>query len=143
MRGPAVSNDGGKTWRWLGAGAVRDQSFTYTCAVDEKEVRFCFAMPYVQENLDAFLFAYRDHPHLHVTPLCKSKKGRDVSRLHKRWHSTQIKPGEGDSGRRARSENGWNEWMENHTLLFQDLRDWIAFDSADCSLTFPRPIFIT
>jgi hypothetical protein len=82
VRGPAVSNDGGKNWRWLGAGAVRDQSFTYTCAADEKEVRFCFAMPYVQENLDAFLLAYRDHPHLHVAPLCQSQKGRDVSRLH-------------------------------------------------------------
>lgn len=81
-RGPAVSNDRGKTWRWLGTESVRDQSFIYHCQTDETEVRFCFAMPYVQENLNAFLLRYRDHPNLRVGSLGQSRKGRDVTKLH-------------------------------------------------------------
>ena len=81
-RGPAVSNDSGKSWSWLGVEAVRDQSFMYQCQPDEAEVRFCFAIPYVQENLDAFLLKYRDHPNLRIASLCQSRKGRDVTRLH-------------------------------------------------------------
>jgi hypothetical protein len=39
-------------------------------------------MPYVDENLSEFLQTYRDHRHLRIESLCKTKKGRDVKRLH-------------------------------------------------------------
>jgi len=80
VRGPAVSSDGGKSWRWLGA--VRDKSFRCTFNADALDVRFCLAIPYVQSNLDEFLQKYRKHPNLRVDTLCQSKKGRDVQRLH-------------------------------------------------------------
>jgi hypothetical protein len=82
VRGPAVSSDRGRSWRWLGADSVRGQSFQYDAGGDEHEVRFCFAMPYVQSHLDAFLERHREHPGLRVESLCESNKGRDVERLH-------------------------------------------------------------
>ena len=55
VRGPAVSTDGGRSWSWLGAEAVKDGSFQYAFAADAQEVRFCFAIPYQEENLKEFL----------------------------------------------------------------------------------------
>ncbi len=51
VRGPAMSLDGGKTWRWLGAESVRGQSFTCAVPADAEEVRFSFGMPYLEANL--------------------------------------------------------------------------------------------
>jgi hypothetical protein len=82
VRGPAVSDDQGQSWRWLGADAVRDRSFQYACRRDQDEVRFCFGIPYLKEDFDEFLQAYADHPHLKIATLCQSKKGRFVERLH-------------------------------------------------------------
>jgi len=82
VRGPAVSNDGGKSWRWLGGNAVEGKSFRYRFPKDASDVRFCFAMPYTQANLERFLKPYRSNPHLKRATLCKSKKGRRVERLH-------------------------------------------------------------
>lgn len=52
-RGPAVSSDGGATWRWLGCEAVTHQAFTYTFAPDAADVgvRFSFSLPYVERDL--------------------------------------------------------------------------------------------
>ena len=47
-RGPAVSADGGASWRWLGREAVKDVAFTYTFAREDHEVRFAFAPPYMR-----------------------------------------------------------------------------------------------
>ena len=46
-RGPAVSTDGGQTWSWLGAGAVRGSSFRYAFPADA-DGALLPAMPYVQ-----------------------------------------------------------------------------------------------
>lgn len=81
VRGPAVSDDGGKTWRWLGAEKVRDRSFSYAFSADAVDVRFCFAFPYQHENLTALLKRHEKSPHLRVETLCKSKQGRDVELL--------------------------------------------------------------
>lgn len=78
VRGPAVSTDGGKSWQWLGAAAVRGANFTYAFAKDASEVRFCFAFPYQERNLREFLQRYEKSPHLKVESLCKTKKGRNV-----------------------------------------------------------------
>ncbi len=82
VRGPAVSLDGGKTWAWLGAAAVKGLTFSYAFPADAAEVRFCFAMPYFEANLNAFLARWKGSPSLKALMLCKSRKGREVERLH-------------------------------------------------------------
>ncbi|MEN6427865.1 MAG: hypothetical protein ABFE13_21125 [Phycisphaerales bacterium] len=82
VRGPAVSADGGRDWSWLGAEAVKDGSFTYAFGADATEVRFCFAIPYLEENLREFLTGYKGNPNVGLQELCKSGHGRSVERLH-------------------------------------------------------------
>ncbi len=82
VRGPAVSADGGRTWSWLGQQSVKNGSFTYAFAPDADEVRFAFAVPYLQSNLERFLAKHQGSAHLAVRQLCKSRKGRTVVRLH-------------------------------------------------------------
>ena len=82
VRGPAASTDGGRTWTWLGAEAVTDGSFTYAFGPDATDVRFCFAIPYLEENFREFLARYQGNPNVAVQELCKSKRGRSVERLH-------------------------------------------------------------
>ncbi|MGI6418496.1 MAG: LamG-like jellyroll fold domain-containing protein [Thermoguttaceae bacterium] len=55
--------------------------FRYAFPGDADDVRFSFAMPYVERNLREFLDGYKDNPNLQVGLLCKSKKGRDVEVL--------------------------------------------------------------
>ncbi len=81
VRGPAVSIDAGKSWRWLGAQAVRGASFQFNVPKDAMDVRFCFAFPYVGDNLHAFLKRHAKDPRLSVELLCKSKKNRDIELL--------------------------------------------------------------
>ena len=82
VRGPAVSTDAGKTWSWLGAEAVTDASFPFTFPDNAEEVRFCFAIPYQEQDLEEFLAQHKGHPGLKVEQLCKTRKGRTVERLH-------------------------------------------------------------
>ncbi len=83
-RGPAVSQDGGLTWRWLGPGSVDpdDVRFSYAFGHAEEDVRFSFAMPYQDADLQRFLRTYENHPHLRVDALCRTRKNREVERLH-------------------------------------------------------------
>jgi len=82
VRGPAVSVDRGRTWRWLGADAVKDSTFRFTFPRGADEVRFCMTVPYVERNLTEFLRRYRRNPYLKTDVLCKTKKGRSVELLH-------------------------------------------------------------
>lgn len=82
VRGPAVSTDGGRDWSWLGSDAVQDGSFAYAFPAGADEVRFSFAMPYLEANLKEFLARYKDSPYVAARELCKSPKGRSVERLH-------------------------------------------------------------
>jgi hypothetical protein len=82
VRGPAVSTDGGKSWSWLGAEAVEGASFTYAFYGDAGDVRFCFAVPYQETDLQKFLKKYAGNSHLSVRQLCKSRKNRTVERVH-------------------------------------------------------------
>jgi hypothetical protein len=82
VRGPAVSTDGGETWSWLGADAVKGQSFRCAVPEDAAEARFCFAIPYTEANLHQFVGRCRGNEHLRVQGLCTTRKGRDVERLH-------------------------------------------------------------
>lgn len=81
VRGPAFSTDGGVTWSWLGRAAVQGKSFAYSFPADAPEVRFAFAIPYTQANLQAFLKPLENHPALKLQTLCQSRKGRPVELL--------------------------------------------------------------
>jgi len=86
LRGPAVSSDGGLTWSWLGAEAVDISEsgavFRYLFAPAAREVRFAFAPPYIDADLQRFLRRYAGNAHLQRLALCRSRKGRPVHRLH-------------------------------------------------------------
>lgn len=94
VRGPAVSTDGGASWTWLGKERVTGPSFSYAFAPDQGDVRFSYAIPYLQKDLDQFLAGYHDHPCVRVEELCKSRKGRGIERIH-------VGPADGDPGYRV------------------------------------------
>jgi hypothetical protein len=78
VRGPGVSLDGGKTWNWLGAEAVKEGTFSYAFPAGANDVRFSVGMPYVGEDLARFLAQHKTSPFLQVDTLTKTPKGRDV-----------------------------------------------------------------
>jgi hypothetical protein len=77
-RGPAVSTDGGLTWRWLGRTAVEDKSFVYRFEPGTPAARFAFAMPYTERDLVRFLNGRKS---IRTEPLCQTRKGRTAERL--------------------------------------------------------------
>ncbi len=81
VRGPAVSRDAGRTWAWLGTNAVRRASFRYTFPAESPEVRFAFAIPYLEANLREFLDRHAGDGALKVETLCRTAKGRGVELL--------------------------------------------------------------
>ncbi|MHC4168064.1 MAG: M14 family zinc carboxypeptidase [Planctomycetota bacterium] len=81
-RGPAVSTDGGRNWTWLDPEAAGDSSFSYVFDKKARDVRFCFAVPYLEANLQRFLKKHADNSHLAVRELCRSRKRRPIERLH-------------------------------------------------------------
>lgn len=96
-RGPAVSLDGGQTWKWLGKEAVNysvpreksEESFDFDFTKAGQKVRFAMGFPYVQSNLEGFLKEKAKNPNLTASVLTTSNGGRPVELL-------QIgKPGEG------------------------------------------------
>ena len=82
VRGPAVSNDEGITWRWLGRDGVTNSTFSYTFDDSDDSVMFSVAMPYTQANLTRFLQSIGDNPALRVETLATTRKDRAVERLH-------------------------------------------------------------
>jgi hypothetical protein len=80
-RGPAVSWDGGRNWRWLGAAGSDD----FTCRIPEgvEDARFSVTIPYTQAHWEAFLAG----PRLtaaglkEVGTLCRTPRGRAVETL--------------------------------------------------------------
>ncbi|MGQ9763191.1 MAG: M14 family zinc carboxypeptidase [Thermogutta sp.] len=80
-RGPAVKIGGG-AWSWLGRQSVQGTSFTFSVPQGANEVRFCLAMPYLEEDLQRFLNAHANNPHLKVVEHCVTQKGRRTERLH-------------------------------------------------------------
>ncbi|MDR1280540.1 MAG: hypothetical protein LBK99_06925 [Opitutaceae bacterium] len=80
-RGPAVSTDGGLTWRWLGDPGFSATKFQYRFGTEEKEVFFSQSMNYTEKDLIRFLEKHKDNPDLKIETLCKTKKGRHVELL--------------------------------------------------------------
>ena len=81
--GPAVSADGGNTWRWLDDKSVKKPSktFKYSFAPGEKELFFSSVVNYTEKELKRFLEKHKKVAELKVGTLCKSGKGRDVELL--------------------------------------------------------------
>lgn len=81
VHGPGVSTDGGVTWKWLGAGAVKDGAFSYTFPAGANDVRFSVGMPYVQSSFDRLIAGLKGNPFMKVDTLTKSRKDRTVPLL--------------------------------------------------------------
>ena len=80
--GPAVSTDGGETWRWLRTEpSAEEHSFDYAFAPTDKEVRFAFAMPYLQKNWEAFLRRIGPRDGLREGVLLTTARGRKAELL--------------------------------------------------------------
>jgi len=77
-RGPAVSQDGGESWAWLGVDTQQQAGFEYTFAPECDEARFCFAVPYLADDLSRLVDGLGDTPHLRIGTLCTSRQGRRV-----------------------------------------------------------------
>ena len=80
-RGPAISTDGGITWRWLGREVVKDRTFSHSFAPDAGDVRFSMGMPYTEANLKRFLQRHAADVALRTGTLCRTLKGRTVELL--------------------------------------------------------------
>lgn len=85
VRGPAVSRDGGRSWQWLGAEHVESakeaERFSFRFTAAQERVRFAVAIPYLPNDLDAFLLKNKGNPHLTRTVLAKTRKGTPVDLL--------------------------------------------------------------
>lgn len=77
-RGPAVSKGSGSVWKWLGRSAVQGKTFTYRFDVLSLGVRFAFAMPYTEIDLQQFL---KGRGGVSQQELCRTRKGRTAERL--------------------------------------------------------------
>lgn len=94
VRGPALSQDGGKAWSWMGADRVVPvrpegadektpprETFAFDFTKAGERVRFSVGIPYVQSNFDAFMATQAGNRHLKKSVLTKSLKGRSVEFL--------------------------------------------------------------
>lgn len=83
--GPAISKDGGKSWRWLNSDGRRHKSnntFAYEFGADENETRIAVSIPYTQKDWDAAAERWRGKPGVKFDVLCKSQSGkRDTEML--------------------------------------------------------------
>ena len=76
VRGPVVSNDGGRTFSYPLDGKSRRDGFTYTFGANDDEVMFYECHPYVRANWDAFVA--RMGGGIVVETLCRSRQGANV-----------------------------------------------------------------
>jgi len=81
VRGPAMSVDGGLTWKWLGSQSADARSFRCHLPVDAREVRFAVSIPYQESDLRRFLNRHQGSRLLNVTTLTRSRKKRMVELL--------------------------------------------------------------
>jgi hypothetical protein len=91
-RGPGISFDAGKTWRWLGREEGDDSHFTFAFPADADDVRFGLGMTYTQTHLDAFLHQLGPSDSLRREVLCHSRKDRPVERLRMRRAGNDTLP---------------------------------------------------
>lgn len=81
VRGPAISTDHGRSWRWLGPEAVEGSRFRYSVPFGIDEVRFSVTIPYFESDLHAFLKRHCGNSALESGVLAESKMGRGIEKL--------------------------------------------------------------
>jgi len=81
FQGPAVSDDLGKTWKWMGIDNGRGNSFFYDFIRDGETLRFSSTIPYLQAELDTFLQKNVGNSALTKSVLTRSREGRHVELL--------------------------------------------------------------
>ena len=81
-RGPAVSLDDGKSWRYLSQEPNADsREFTYSFGPEDRSVLFALAPLYTQKNWDGFMAKYQGRSNVELSALCRSREGRNVELL--------------------------------------------------------------
>jgi hypothetical protein len=73
-----MSADAGESWRWLGAVPVDDNRFSYSFPADATDVRFSFAMPYLEADWRSFTERMARNPSFTTGVLCTTRKGREA-----------------------------------------------------------------
>lgn len=86
--GPAVSLDGGRSWKWLGRdkthfreGAKDCDSFEWTFSKEGERVRFAQGIPYQLADFEAFMKKHASSPYMKRTVLTKTRKGVETPML--------------------------------------------------------------
>lgn len=92
FQGPAISTDGGQSWKWMGVDQVEGGSFWYDFAKPEEQVRFAVTIPYLQQDFEAFLKRNKSNPHIEKSTLTKSRGGREVEVLRIGTPGPDVKP---------------------------------------------------
>ena len=136
--GPAISSDGGTTWRWLRPDGTRHEprnAFDYTFGKDENETRFAVSIPYVQKNWDAAAARWREKDGVKFDVLCKSQSGtRDTELLRIPCRKGDAKWIFAFTARHHACETTANAVMEgviDEILAGSKEGEWIR-DNADC-----------
>ena len=80
FQGPAVSEDGGKTWRWRGSNGefTSADHFDWTSEEAGQTVRFASTIPYTRSDFDRFIERHSRNEHLQVNVLTKTRNDREV-----------------------------------------------------------------
>ncbi|QDU96992.1 M14 family zinc carboxypeptidase [Lignipirellula cremea] len=81
LQGPAISTDGGQSWKWMGTETVEGPAFYYDFSKADETVRFAVTIPYLQTDLAAFVKRNAANPHLQTTTLTRSQGDRPVEQL--------------------------------------------------------------
>jgi hypothetical protein len=80
--GAAYSTDGGYSWHWIDQKDNLDQDlFAFTFSEFDEAIRFSFAQPYTQKNLDRYLSSYEDDNRILPSTLCESNQGRAAEQI--------------------------------------------------------------
>ena len=89
--GPAISIDGGESWKWLYDDIQESYDrFIYTFGPSEVEVMFSVGIPYLQKNFDKFISSYANNRYVSLGYLTTSEKGRNVEKVY--IHCTENDP---------------------------------------------------
>ena len=75
--GPAVSTDGGKTWKWLNPPDTKAvNEFSYTAPEGAGVVQFSYCIPYLFSDFEAFAKEFEGRNGFAIEPFCKTREGR-------------------------------------------------------------------
>ena len=136
--GPAISRDGGTTWRWLNSDGTRHEpgnAFDYTFGRDENKTRFAVSIPYNQKHWDAATARWRGKEGVTFGVLCKSQSGkRDTELLRIPCRKGNAKWIFAFTARHHACETTANAVMEgviDEVLSGSKEGEWIR-DNADC-----------